>query len=231
MFEGLAPGAFAVRAVQGANDVGPEPVWLEETDQDGLLLLLPATARIAGTVLGPDDLPVVGAEVRAARLFGDQALVSPGDGLRRATDRRGDYVFEDLAPGVWRIEARDGTRAPDVEVVHLQEDEALVLRDLEVGEGGILEGTVEDGRGPPAHRGGAPARTRRGGPGGAAGRDRAGRPLPRRKACGRGRGACACSPTPVRSGAWKRRVEIAAGETTALDLLPRGAGPDRGCRS
>ena len=146
--EDLSPGPYAVRATQGDNDSGAYPVRLEEGTTEEVELILTDGGRVAGTVLGERDLPLLGAEVRLVRLRGDgDAPGRPAAAPRRATDAAGGYVFEDVAPGIWRVEVRDADGAEDQETLRVAEGESVVVRDLVVGRGGAIEGTVSDGQG------------------------------------------------------------------------------------
>jgi hypothetical protein len=146
--EGLSQGPYAVRAVQGDNDSGAYTVRLEEGATEEVELILTDGGRVAGTVLGERDLPRLGAEVRLVRLRGDgDAPGRPAGAPRRATDAAGGYVFEDVAPGLWRVEVRDPDGAEDQETMRVAEGESVVVRDLVVGRGGAIEGTVSDGEG------------------------------------------------------------------------------------
>lgn len=147
-FEGLSPGPYAVRAVQGDNDSGATTVRLEEAATERVEVFLPDAGRVAGTVLGATDRPLLGAEVRLVRLRGDgDAPGRPGGMPERATDDGGGFVFEDVAPGVWRVEVRDRDQAPDEETIRVAAGESVIVRDLVVGRGGAVEGVVSDGQG------------------------------------------------------------------------------------
>jgi hypothetical protein len=148
--EGLPPGTYGVRAVQGARDSEVLTFRVEAEDVEGLELDVPAGARVVGTVLGERDLPVLGAQVRFTRLRGDGDVPDlPTGSVVRVTDDAGSYVAEDLAAGLWRIEATDGDATPDADVLRVTEGESLVVRDLVLGRGGVLEGRVQDGVGRP----------------------------------------------------------------------------------
>ena len=147
---GLPPGAYAVRVVQGALDTGTEHVVLDEGDVDGLTLRMPTGARIAGAVRDPDGDALLGARVRVTRMHGaHEAELRTKRPLEVRADDRGDFMFEQLAPGMWRVEASDDERASDVRVVRIQDGEILVLDDLVLGEGAQLEGDVQDAEGRP----------------------------------------------------------------------------------
>lgn len=146
----LPPGAYTVRVLQGALDTGTVAVVLDEADVEGLSLRMPSGARIAGAVREPDGGPILGALVVATRMHGDQpAALRRGAPLQRRADERGDFMFEGLAPGVWRVEAGDEERASVVSLVRLQDGEVVVLDDLVLGEGARLEGEVADAEGRP----------------------------------------------------------------------------------
>lgn len=150
VFEGLAPGAYAIRLVRGALDSEALPVLLDTGSVENLTLELPAGGRIAGTILDVRDRPLLGADVRLVRLRGDgDAVGEDASDRRRASAADGTYVFDDVAPGLWRIEARDRDCAPHIEVVRVDEGESTLAPDIVLGDGGSLEGRVTD----PAGRG------------------------------------------------------------------------------
>jgi uncharacterized GH25 family protein len=145
--EGLAPGPYAVRAVQGALGSGTADVRVAEDDVEDVELTLSAGARVAGSVLDAADRPVLGALVRLRRMHGASEAALPA--IECHSDDRGDFLVEGLAPGVWRVEASDADSAPAVEVVRLAEGEVRVVRDLRLGGGGVLAGLVQDADGEP----------------------------------------------------------------------------------
>ena len=146
--DGLSPGTYAVRAVQGDNDSGAHTVRLEESVTEHLELYLTPGGRVAGTVVDDRARPRLGAEVRLVRLRGDgDAPGRPAGAPRRATDAAGGYVFEDVAPGVWRVEVRDAGDAAEQETFRVAEGESVIVRDLVVGPGGAITGLVSDGWG------------------------------------------------------------------------------------
>ncbi len=143
---GLPPGAYAVRCVQGALDSDVESVLIDRADVGGVELTMPAGARIAGTVLDPEGEPQIGVAVELVRMHGDQtAPIRGGRALRATTNEDGEFVFTGIAPGLWRLEARDDRAAPDAELVRVLDGEVRVTRDLVMHAGGTIEGTVEDG--------------------------------------------------------------------------------------
>ncbi|MHC5011823.1 MAG: carboxypeptidase regulatory-like domain-containing protein, partial [Planctomycetota bacterium] len=226
-FEGLVPGGYALRAIQARRDSDAVPILLDAGDLLGVELLVPGGGRIAGIVLDDRDLPLLGASVDAVRLRGDGDAPRPDDAVRTTTGAGGDYVFDGLAPGLWRVTARDRTSSCDLEIVRVGEGESVLLRDLLPGRGGDLEGTVTDGAGralagarlqleareegvPPRHLSTATDGTYR--------------------------------VTSLRPGAWRVRLEgrvgaftglealaeIVAGEVTRLDLSAEGRGTIEG---
>lgn len=146
---GLPPGAYTVRAVQGWNDSEPLSVQIDAGDAEGLDLLLPAGARIAGAVLDGEGGPLLGARVRLVRLHGEDPAAIHAEPLQHSTDERGEYAFTSVAPGLWRVTAGRPEAAPDVEVVRVLGGEVRVVRDLVLASGGMLEGRVEDTAGRP----------------------------------------------------------------------------------
>lgn len=64
--------------------------------------------RVRGTVAGDGTRPVAGTEVRLVSL--DQAL--PGLGVRMtAVNQNGQFVFDDVAPGRYKVQAHSGPRS------------------------------------------------------------------------------------------------------------------------
>lgn len=147
---GLPPGLYTVRVVQGALDTGTQSVLLEERDAEDVELRMPSGARIAGSVLDGESKPLLGARVTITRWHGEDASpLRSHDALQAVSDERGDFLFEGVAPGLWRVEAADVERASDVVFVRLLEGEVRVVRDLLLGAGGELAGLVQDADGRP----------------------------------------------------------------------------------
>lgn len=145
-FEGVAPGVYAVRALQGGRDSGPLPVTVEGRGVDGLELRLPSPATVEGLVA---DVRVgasaFGATVRLVRLQGGGA--APSIAPRAATtDAYGHFAFDDVAPGLWRVEVSDRDAAGTELEVRVAEGERVALLDLRLGTGGRIEGRVADER-------------------------------------------------------------------------------------
>lgn len=149
-FDDLAPGPYAVRARQGGRDTEPAPVTVGDREPEALALLLPEGGSIAGEVLDDRSRPVLGVRVTLVRLRGDGAMADRPDGpLVAVTDDRGAYLFEDVAPGLWRIEAEERGVGRDLDVLRLADGESLLVRTLSLVAGGALEGRVEDAQGRP----------------------------------------------------------------------------------
>ncbi|MDF1699967.1 MAG: carboxypeptidase-like regulatory domain-containing protein, partial [Planctomycetota bacterium] len=147
---GLPPGEYSVRVLQGPLDTGTTTVVLDESDIDGLQLRMPAGARLAGAVRDAEGAALLGARIRLTRLHGEHpAPLKREAPLQRRADERGDFMFEGLAPGQWRVEASDDERASHVEIVRLHDGEVLVLDDLALGAGARIAGEVADAEGRP----------------------------------------------------------------------------------
>jgi hypothetical protein len=145
-FKGIAPGDYAVRVVQGALDSDAAPLRVDDKDADVGTMILLAPGSIAGTVIDSEARPLLGTTLTLLRLRGDlDAPPLPGPPLRAVTDDRGGYLFPEVAPGLWRLEAREPDRGTDLEVLRVEEAETLVVRDFVIDGGGQLEGVV---RGP-----------------------------------------------------------------------------------
>lgn len=144
----LPVGRYAVRALQAGRDSGAVLTQLLEDEETEVELLMPGSARIAGTVLDREDRPVLGASITLTRLHGDDDAQIHADGpLRRASDERGDFVFGDISPGLWRLEARDTEQAPALHIVRVHPGEVVVLESVRLGVGGTLRGRLEDEEG------------------------------------------------------------------------------------
>ncbi len=146
-FTRLAPGMYSVRARQGSNDSDATTVFAETNVRD-VVLAMPERGRVAGTVFDEEGRYVLGIEIRLVRVRGEgEAPHLPGGPLRTATDRKGAYVFPDVAPGVWRLETRDETLAGETALLRITPGESLVVDDLVLRPGGVLAGTLTDGGG------------------------------------------------------------------------------------
>lgn len=143
----LPPGVYAVRVTQGPRDSGPQPVVLDTRDVTGLELRLPELASLDCLVADARrDASAFGATVTLVRLEADQPApgVAP---LRRTTDAFGRARFDDVAPGLYRLEVADVDAVGEAEVVRLAPGERAARRELRLTEGGRLEGVLADGRG------------------------------------------------------------------------------------
>ncbi len=145
-FTSIPPGRFAVRVTEGLRDTGPVDVLVETGDVDGLSLRMPAAARITGHVTdGAKLAPVLGAVVTLQRLEGDGP--APGGDAGRAsavTRDDGAFAFEDVAPGRWRVEARDEGTASALAEISVREGESVALDGMRLAIGGTIEGSVTD---------------------------------------------------------------------------------------
>lgn len=148
-FLAIPPGRFAVRAIEGTRNTGPIDVTVEAGDVDGVLLLVPAPARVSGRVVdGLRFQAALGALVRLERLEGEAAVSESADAMPSAITRDdGVFAFDDVAPGTYRVEARDPS---DVDVaasasaeVSLRAGETVFVP-LRLSAGGWIEGRVTD---------------------------------------------------------------------------------------
>jgi hypothetical protein len=147
-FEGLAAGEYAVRVAQGIRDTDALPVRLDDRDVDLQPLFIPTPGSVAGLVLDLEGHPILGAGLELVRLRGDMdAPPLPGGTLRASSDDRGGYLFPEVTPGLWRLSVREAGRGSDLEILRVEEGEALVVRDLLIDGGGRIAGTVRDPRG------------------------------------------------------------------------------------
>jgi hypothetical protein len=147
----VPPGPCAVRVVQGLRDSSPVAVPAETGDVTTLRVVVPFGAGLEGEVVdGRRFAPALGARVTLTRLEGrDPSPGAVADRPSTVTDVRGRYRFDDLAPGVWSVEAgdRDAASAPRGRAHRGGRGRvggALVLRD-----GGRVEGTLSDAGGRP----------------------------------------------------------------------------------
>ncbi len=150
VIEGLPPGPYGLRAVQGLRDSSALSLLIHDEDVREIELPIPVGARIAGTVLDAADLPVLGAKVRLVRVNGAGDMPAGASTNRhvRSTDADGGFIFEDVAPGVWRVYATDDGFAEDMQEVRVVENEFLVTPELVLGRGGTVNGkaVLPDGR-------------------------------------------------------------------------------------
>lgn len=145
-FDGVAPGVYAVRALQGGRDSGPLPVTVEGRGVDGLEVRLPSPATVEGLVADVRlQASAFGATVRLVRLQGGGP--APAIAPRAATtDAYGHFAFDDVAPGLWRVEVSDRDAVGTELEVRVAEGERVALLDLRLGTGGRVEGRVGDER-------------------------------------------------------------------------------------
>lgn len=144
----VPPGVYALRAVQGTRDSSALTVRVGEEDLEDLRLPIPAGARIGGTVSDGRQRPILGAYVRLERVRGDgDRPRRPGGALAAAADDGGTFVFDDVAPGVWRLTVQHERYAPVVREVRVSEGEVLIVEDLTVDQGGVIAGRALSMRG------------------------------------------------------------------------------------
>jgi protocatechuate 3,4-dioxygenase beta subunit len=145
-FDGLASGRINLTARHADFLDVSKPVDVREEDDTAVDLTLALGGSLAGTVVGKDGrTPVAGAEVELA----EQGSTRFGGGDAARTDGSGNYLFEHLKAGRYRVTARSsaGTSAPK-EVV-LAESQRLDGVLLEMASGALVRGTVS---GLPAER-------------------------------------------------------------------------------
>jgi hypothetical protein len=153
-FEGLKGGVYKLEIGSGPW-VGQGPkagtctrsgVELPEGGHvEGIELRLQATARVEGSVTGPDGAPVAGAVVYARDDQGNLIQRWP----RPVTDGSGRFSLDGLTPGAMTFGARTSKLAPvESATVALRAGETSRIV-LEVRAGTILRVIVQDGDGTP----------------------------------------------------------------------------------
>ncbi|MDJ0976827.1 MAG: carboxypeptidase-like regulatory domain-containing protein, partial [Planctomycetota bacterium] len=148
--EGLPPGMYALRAVQGARDSSALAVRVGEEDLEDLRLPIPPGARIGGTVVDERDAPILGAIVHLMRVRGDGDVPERmGSRLAGSTDEGGTFVFDDVAAGLWRLEvSRDGLATSHREL-RVSEGEVVIVEDITLDTGATIEGQALGADGEP----------------------------------------------------------------------------------
>jgi len=148
--EGLPPGPYGLRAVQGLRDSSALSLLVYDENLRDVELPIPVGARIAGTVLDAGDTPVLGARVRLIRVngAGDTLSRNVTEEQLRSSDDEGSFIFDDVAPGVWRVLVTDDDAAEDMHEVRVVEGEFLVTPEFILGRGGAIKGkaVLPDGR-------------------------------------------------------------------------------------
>jgi hypothetical protein len=147
-FANVPPGPYALRVVEGRRDSGPWPILVGEGDVEGVELLLPRGAQVSGTVLDASRLSfALGARVTLVRTQADG--LAPAEGVRPETvaDDAGRFRFEDVSPGLWRVEARDADVATAGVEVRVPEGGRVMVPTLVLSRGGSVLGALRDERG------------------------------------------------------------------------------------
>ncbi|HVG94802.1 MAG TPA: carboxypeptidase regulatory-like domain-containing protein [Planctomycetota bacterium] len=147
-FASVPPGLYALRAVQGRRDTGPVPTSVEGGEVGGVSLLLPEGGEIGGQVWDVvRDTPALGARVELVRVDGEEDAPAGSDAPPAlTTDETGRFTARDVAPGLWRVDARDEEAVAAPVVVRLAEGETIFVRDLRLSGGGRVAGRVADPR-------------------------------------------------------------------------------------
>jgi hypothetical protein len=149
---GLRPGDWSVTA-EAEGYARSAEVELELPTEEELSFLLLRPVLLAGTVVDPDGLPVVAAEV-AKELEGTEAIEAMqgrGDWPTAVTDGEGSFSLEGLAPGPGSVIAKRAGFASSAPVsFELGEGEELVDLLLTLRRGGTITGEVFDEEGKPA---------------------------------------------------------------------------------
>ena len=142
-FDGVRPGAYRLRVVQGGRATGGVQALVEDAPLDGITLRMEDGARLAGLVFGQDSRPRQAVYVTAEQLRGDGAMREPLSAARTTyTDDDGAFVFDALAPGLWRVTAATAGLAPRAVTLRLAPGETVVLEDVELVPGYRIRGAV-----------------------------------------------------------------------------------------
>ncbi len=98
---GLDPGSYFLAAkAPGFAENGPaQPIEIDGQSVDGMDIVLEPGGSITGAVTGLDSTDLASVEISATR-NAEQHLTAP--------DLEGNFAFEDLAPGEWKIVAKQG---------------------------------------------------------------------------------------------------------------------------
>ncbi len=141
--EGLAPGAMSVQAAAPGIGRVIRPNVSPGSSVD--LILMPG-ATISGTVRDESGKPLKGAVVRAMpEGLGPGMFPLPS---AERTDAGGRFALAGLVAGGYVVMAREGTRAPAVAAVKVEES-GDATADLTLAEGGFVTGRLVDSEGKP----------------------------------------------------------------------------------
>ncbi|MBX7191520.1 MAG: carboxypeptidase regulatory-like domain-containing protein [Sandaracinaceae bacterium] len=111
------------------------------TPCDDVTMTLTPIARVSGQLQGPDGQPHAG----TLRIVGSG--IWPGREL--VADAEGRFVFEDVPPGVYEVQASSDTLVAEPRRGLTVDPEASVFVQLRLAEGGFVDGEVVDRRGRP----------------------------------------------------------------------------------
>ncbi|MEO8348899.1 MAG: carboxypeptidase regulatory-like domain-containing protein [Acidobacteriota bacterium] len=148
-FDGLAAGKINLTARHSDFLDASKPVEVKEDDETAVDLTLSIGGSLAGTVVAKDGrTPVAGAEVE----LDDQGSNRFGGSDSARADGSGNFLFEHLKAGRYRVTARSRAGSSTPKDVVLAESQRLDGVLLEMASGALVRGTVS---GLPADRRGA----------------------------------------------------------------------------
>ncbi|HZI65255.1 MAG TPA: carboxypeptidase regulatory-like domain-containing protein, partial [Thermoanaerobaculia bacterium] len=137
-FDGLASGKINLTARHSDFLDTSKPVEVKEDDETAVDLSLSIGGSIAGTVVGKDGrTPVAGAEVD----LDEQGSSRMGSDSARA-DGSGNFLFEHLNAGRYRVSARSRAGSSTPKEVVLAESQRLDGVLLETASGALVKGAV-----------------------------------------------------------------------------------------
>lgn len=145
-FDGLAAGKITLTARHSDFLDASKPLDVREEDETAVDLTLAIGGSLAGTVVGKDGrTPVAGAEVE----LDEQGSGRFGGNDSVRADGSGNYLFEHLKAGRYRVTARSSAGSSAPKEVVLAESQRLDGVLLEMASGALVRGTVS---GLPAER-------------------------------------------------------------------------------
>lgn len=134
----LPAGAYVLRVDIGGFARAARAI---RTPHEPFVLSLEPIARVSGLVLGPDGLP----HEATLRIVGSG--IWPGREIRAEAD--GHFVFEDVPPGVYEVEATSADLVAEPRRGLTVEPEASLHLGLRLARGAFVEGAVVDRAGHP----------------------------------------------------------------------------------
>jgi protocatechuate 3,4-dioxygenase beta subunit len=138
-FDGLPGGKLNVTASHPDFLDTSKPVDVPEEDETTLDLTLSVGGAIAGTVVGKDGrTPVAGAEVE----LDEQGSGRSRGGDSARADGSGNFLFEHLKAGRYRVTARSSAGSSVAREVVLAESQRLDGVLLEMASGALVRGTI-----------------------------------------------------------------------------------------